>query len=91
MATKRWTIAAGLLLLAGFAGGTQIYGRRLSNEETFIREFPDALIYQGVGLYRQGDFRGAAEAWEQYLKIAPKGADTVSVREMIDEANRARK
>jgi len=57
-----------------------------SEEEAFIREFPDALIYRGVGLYHSGDFRGATVAWKRYIRIAPPGSDTTSVREMIREA-----
>ena len=57
-----------------------------SEEDAFIREFPDALIYRGVGLYHSGDFRGATGAWKRYLRVAPRGSDTASVREMIREA-----
>jgi hypothetical protein len=55
-------------------------------EEALIREFPDALIYRGVGLYHNGDYRGATQAWKRYITIAPSGSDTLSVREMIKEA-----
>jgi hypothetical protein len=51
-----------------------------------VREFPDALIYRGAGLYHRGDFLGATRAWKHYIVIAPPGSDTLSVREMIKEA-----
>jgi len=57
-----------------------------NEEDAFIREFPDALIYRGVGLYHSGDFYGATLAWMRYIRIAPAGSDTASVREMIREA-----
>ena len=91
MPTKRWMVVAGIVIFAGFAGATQIFGHRLTEEEVFIREFPDALIYKGVGAFRLGDYRGAVEAWEQYVKLAPRGADTTSVRELIAEARKAAK
>ncbi|MBI4420204.1 MAG: tetratricopeptide repeat protein [Gemmatimonadetes bacterium] len=91
MRTKWSILAVGLLVLGGVAGVAQISGHRLSEEEAFVQEFPDALIYKGVGLFRLGDYPGAVEAWERYLKVAPRGADTVSIREMIAEANAASK
>ncbi len=61
---------------------------RGNEDDAFVREFPDALIYRGVNLYHDGDYRGASAAWKRYVAIAPSGADTVSVNEMIREAEK---
>jgi hypothetical protein len=63
---------------------------RGSEDEAFLREFPDALIYRGVSLYHDGDYRGAAAAWKRYIAIAPAGSDTTAVREMIKETETKR-
>lgn len=53
------------------------------------REFSDSLIYVGIGLFQKKDYPGAISAWQRYISTAPPNADTVSIREMIEEAESA--
>ena len=86
---KRLMMLATSLSAAALIVVTLVASRE-SEDEAFIREFPDALIYRGVSLYHDGDFRGAAATWKRYIAIAPVGSDTTSVREMIQEAETRR-
>ena len=88
----KWLVLSAVAVIGLGSAGVALADRagwirnEQAEEAAFIREYPDALVYQGFGLFQQKDYRGAAEAWERYIHIAPKGADTVSIREMIGEA-----
>jgi|SRR6185503_19499371 len=94
MTLKRWWLPAALALTLGVAGWTAFAGRDLeqeqkAQEEAFQRRMGDALITQGIALYQKGDYAGAIAAWERYIRAALPNADTVSIREMIEEARAA--
>ena len=78
------SLSAAAVIVLGLVAG------RGNEDDAFVREFPDALIYRGVNLYHDRDYRGAAAAWTRYIAVAPAGSDTVSVREMIREAEAKR-
>lgn len=53
-------------------------------------DLPEALLFKGIVLFAGAqDPRGAAEAWERYLKVAPPDANTTRVRAMLEGARRA--
>jgi len=53
---------------------------------TFVHQFPEAYLYEGVARFWEKDYLGAARAWEQYLAKAGRHADTASVNLIIREA-----
>jgi tetratricopeptide (TPR) repeat protein len=58
-----------------------------------IRAKPDlaeAWLFKGMILMAgKQDPKGAAQAWEQYLKVAPPDADTTRIHAMVQAAKRA--
>ena len=61
------------------------------DKAVFLRpELPEALMYRGI-IYFAGvqDMRAAAEAFDQYLAVAPPDANTGRIRAMRDAARQA--
>jgi tetratricopeptide (TPR) repeat protein len=56
-----------------------------SEETTFFKEYPLALVYRGVALYAGKDYEGAIAAWQGYL-AASNESDSAGVNELIREA-----
>ena len=53
-------------------------------------ELPEALLYRGIILFAGvQDMRAAAQAFERYLAVAPRDANTGRVRAMLDAARKA--
>ena len=91
MSINRWmsraSVFVGLLTFVSPGGLTaQSRSDRAADSVTFVNEFPLALVYEGVARFTTGDFQGAIDVWEGYLARRERGADTMSVREMIHEA-----
>lgn len=91
--TRRFGLAlAGVIVVAGVSAWTLLRSGDSSpagRPGIVARELNDSLIYLGIGLYQKKDYQGAAAAWQRYIAGAPPNADTVSVREMIQEAESA--
>ena len=89
MSIKRLLVLAGLLAVVGCVGrGNASAVKEGQDEEAFIREHPDALVYKGFYLYVAKDYEEAVRAWERYLQVAPADADRASVRALIARARR---
>jgi cytochrome c-type biogenesis protein CcmH/NrfG len=53
--------------------------------------YPPALLYRGQILYeRKRDARGAIEAWEKFLAVAPPGEERQRIERLIAEARAGR-
>jgi hypothetical protein len=81
-----------LILALGGAGAVLGHRARVEMEmqdRSLVKEFPDALILKAFDQYHAGDVTGAIASWEEYIRAAPTGADTTSVRELIQEARAA--
>jgi hypothetical protein len=53
-------------------------------------DLAEAWLFKGMVLMAgRQDMPGAAQAWEQYLKIAPPGADTTRIHAMVQAAKRS--
>lgn len=49
--------------------------------------YPPAHLYRGQILYEaKQDYRGAVEAWEKFVALAPRGEETARVTRLIQEA-----
>lgn len=88
--SRSWKVVRAALLTGmltvGLFAGWQIADRRPSSH---AGEYGDTLIHQGILRFQSGDFPGAVNSWESYLHLAPVHADTISIREMINEAESA--
>jgi tetratricopeptide (TPR) repeat protein len=52
-------------------------------------DLPEAWLFKGMLLMAgKQDMKGAAEAWEHYLKIAPPGSDTTRIHAIVEAAKR---
>jgi hypothetical protein len=72
------------LALAGTAGA--VAQSTATDSAEFVREFPMALVYQGIGLYQAGNYEGAITAWEEYVSRMHEPADTVGLGDLIRDA-----
>jgi tetratricopeptide (TPR) repeat protein len=81
-------VLAGLLILGSGATSASAQNGSVHHEDTlaFITEFPMVLVYRGLALYDAEDFDGAINAWQRYLDLAGKGADSAGVTALIREA-----
>jgi tetratricopeptide (TPR) repeat protein len=53
-------------------------------------ELPEGWLFKGMILMAgRQDLKAAAQVWEQYLKIAPPGADTTRIHAMVEAASRS--
>jgi len=75
-------------LLAGLwmAAGAVTPAKAQDSLDAFVRQYPEVLVYRGLALHAAGDRLGAVAEWERYLAIAPRGADTASVRALAEDA-----
>ena len=51
-----------------------------------MKQFPVALVYEGIAQFNAKDYDSAVAAFDQYLKSGDTNADTASVKAMIHEA-----
>lgn len=88
MRFTRFLTLGALIAMMGWASPTlaQHSGQNKLDSIAFVREFPLALVYEGIARFRSNDFQGAIDVWEEYLQRAGKGADTASVNWMVHEA-----
>jgi hypothetical protein len=57
-----------------------------SDSAEFVRQYPMALVYQGIGLYEARDYEGAIKAWEEYVGRTENPADTTGLGDLIRDA-----
>jgi len=77
---------------AGQHGSNQLKSRPATSvgakvdSATFVKQFPVALVYEGIARFNLKDYDRAIAAFDQYLKTGDTNADTASVKAMIHEA-----
>ena len=95
MAYNRGLLPAALVMSLGAAGWAVVHSRDADQTErlgqtAFARQLGDVRVRQGITLHQRGEYAAAVAAWERYIASAPPNADTVSIREMIAEAQKGR-
>ncbi len=57
----------------------------LMMHEAWVREYPLALVYEGLARYHADDVAGAVASWERYIKVRlAQGPDAAEVKRLIE-------
>ena len=55
--------------------------------EAWVREYPLALVYEGLARYNAGDVTSAVASWDRYIKIRlAQGPDASEVKRLIERS-----